>query len=113
MISLDCTHPDLLDFIKLKTDLDKVTKANISIRVNDDFMKAVVEDKEWELRFEVKDTGEVITKLEKASEIFRLLAKCNWNYAEPGILFWDKIEKWHLLSEDKNFKYSGVNPCAR
>ena len=60
MISLDCTHPDLLDFIKLKTDLDKVTKANISIRVNDEFMKAVNKDKAWEMKFTVEDTGEVI-----------------------------------------------------
>jgi ribonucleoside-diphosphate reductase alpha chain len=36
----------------------------------------------------------------------------NWDYAEPGLLFWDRITKWNLLSNDLEFKYAGVNPCA-
>lgn len=112
MISMDCHHPDIIDFIKLKTDLDKVTKANISVMVTDDFFNAVLNDEMWEMKFNVVDTNEVITKTEKASEVFKLLAKCNWGYAEPGILYWDNITNWNLLSEDKEFKYVGVNPCA-
>lgn len=111
MISMDCHHPDIIDFIKLKTDLDKVTKANISVMVTDDFFNAVLNDEMWEMKFNVVDTNEVITKTEKASEVFKLLAKCNWGYAEPGILYWDNITNWNLLSEDKEFKYVGVNPC--
>ena len=110
MISIDCTHPELLDFIEIKNDLDRVTKANISVKVSDDFMRAVVEDGDWELYF--KSEHEETRKVIKAKEVFRLLCKNNWNMAEPGILYWSRIEDYNLLSEDKEFKYDGVNPCA-
>ena len=111
MISIDCHHPDLEEFINIKNDLNAVTKANISVRITDDFMDAVVNKKDWNLFFETED-GDKLVKTVKAHEIFRLLAKNNWSMAEPGILFWDRIEKYNLLSEDPNFKYAGVNPCA-
>lgn len=110
MLSIDCTHPELLDFIEIKNDLNRVTKANISVRVSDDFMRAVVEDKEWELYF--KSEHEEIKKIVKAKEVFRILCENNWNMAEPGILYWSRIEDYNLLSEDKEFSYAGVNPCA-
>lgn len=110
MLSIDCTHPELLDFIGIKNDLNRVTKANISVRVSDDFMRAVVEDKEWELYF--KSEHEEIKKIVKAKEVFRILCENNWDYAEPGILYWSRIEDYNLLSEDKEFSYAGVNPCA-
>ena len=112
MISLDCHHPDIEDFIEIKSDLDKVTKANISIRVTDDFMDAVVNDKDFKLSFTRDETGETTEKIVKASEIFDKMCEMNWDYAEPGILYWDRIENYNLLSEDEEFKYAGVNPCA-
>ena len=111
MLSIDCNHPDLEEFIDIKNDLNAVTKANISVRVTDDFMGAVVNKKDWDLFFETEN-GDKLVKTVKAHEIFRLLAKNNWNMAEPGILFWDRIENYNLLSEDPDFKYAGVNPCA-
>ena len=111
MISIDCHHPDLEDFINIKNDLNAVTKANISVRITDDFMAAVVNKRDWDLFFETED-GDVLVKTVKAHEIFRLLAKNNWSMAEPGILFWDRIENYNLLSEDPDFHYAGVNPCA-
>ena len=110
MLSLDCTHPEVIDFINIKTDLERVTKANISVRVTDDFMKAVKNDEDWELYF--KSEHEEITKMVKAKDVFKLLAKNNWNMAEPGILFWDRISNYNILSEDEEFEYAGVNPCA-
>lgn len=112
MISLPCTHPDLEEFIEIKSDLDKVTKANISIMITDDFMRAVKTKNKFILEFTIESTGEKIEKEVDAYEIFHKMCKMNWDMAEPGILFWDKIEGWNLLSEDKNFKYAGVNPCA-
>lgn len=112
MISISDTHPDLEKFITIKSDLNKVNYANISVRISDAFMKAVEEDKDWELRFERKETGEVISKTVKAKELFRKLCEQNWNYAEPGMLFWDRINNYNLLSNTKSFKYAGVNPCA-
>ena len=111
MISISCDHPDLEKFIEIKSDLDKVTKANISVRVSDKFMEAVVKGETLILKF-VTDTGEVITKEVEAYPIFRKLAQMNWDYAEPGILFWDRITSWNLLSNNKEFSYAGVNPCA-
>lgn len=112
MISISDTHPDLEKFITIKSDLNKVNYANISVRISDAFMKAVEEDKDWELKFERKETGEVISKTVKAKELFRKLCEQNWNYAEPGMLFWDRINNYNLLSNTKSFKYAGVNPCA-
>ena len=110
MLSMDCTHSEIIDFINIKTDLNRVTKANISVRITDDFMKAVKNDEDWELYF--KTEHEEIKKTVKAKEIFKLLCKNNWDYAEPGILFWDRIKNYNILSEDENFEYAGVNPCA-
>lgn len=112
MISLDCHHPDLLDFINIKAKPDSVTKANISVRVTDDFMQAVENDADWIMAFDRPETGEHITKTAKARDIFNKLCLNNWNWAEPGILFWDRIEQYNMLEQDPNFEYAGVNPCA-
>ena len=111
MLSIDCNHPDLEEFIDIKNDLNAVTKANISVRVTDDFMKAVKNDLDWELKFETED-GDVLTKTVRAKQLFKKLAYNNWSMAEPGILFWDNIENYNILSEDEFFNYAGVNPCA-
>ena len=112
MISIPCDHPDLEEFIKIKQNTDKVTKANISIRVTDEFMRAVEERKPYTLKFTRESSGEEIIKEIDAHEIFMKMCEANWDWGEPGLLFWDNIENYNLLSEDKNFKYAGVNPCA-
>ena len=112
MISMDVNHPDIEDFIDIKTDLDRVTKANISVRINDEFMKAVLNKTMYECKFIVDSGREVITKEVDAHKLFMKLITNNWDFAEPGILFWDNIENNHLLSADKEFKYAGINPCA-
>ena len=112
MISLDCHHPDLLEFIDIKAKPNSVTKANISVRVTDDFMQAVEGDADWVMSFIRKETGETITKTAKARDIFHKLCENNWNWAEPGILFWDRIKGYSLLSNNEDFEYAGVNPCA-
>ena len=75
-------------------------------------MKAVEEDLEWELFFERKETGEKISRTVKAKDIFRLLCETNWDYAEPGLLFWDRMTGGNLQSENDEFSYAGVNPCG-
>ena len=112
MISLDCSHPDVPEFIELKTDLEKITKANISVRVHEDFMEAVKKNAEYTLHYTRETTGEVIEKKVNARELFRRITETNWDYAEPGALFWDRITSWNLLSNTKEFSYAGVNPCA-
>lgn len=110
MISISCEHPDLEEFINLKSNLDICTKANISVRVTDAFMRAVESDSKFRLHFTMED-GSEITKVINAREVFMLLAKRNWEMAEPGILYWDRISNYNLL-QNTEFKYAGVNPCA-
>lgn len=112
MISIPCDHPDLEEFIDIKTDLNRVTKANISVRITDGFMEAVKNKKPFTLSFTRAATGEKIEKVIDAYSFFKKMCKNNWNYAEPGMLFWDRIENWNLLSNDSEFEYAGVNPCA-
>lgn len=112
MISIDCAHPDLEEFIGIKSDLDRVTKANISIRVTNEFLEAAKNDEDYTLSFTRLETGEAVTKTVNAHDIFNKIATMNWDFAEPGILYWDKIKSWNLLSNTKEFEFAGTNPCA-
>ena len=112
MISIDCTHPDLEEFIDIKKDLNKVTKANISIQLSDEFMKAVRDNHPFKLYFKREETGEVIEKEADARKLFMKIAENNWEMGEPGCLFWDTISEYNLLSEYDDFSYAGLNPCA-
>lgn len=111
MLNMDVSHPDIEEFLNVKNDLTKVTKANISVNVTDEFMIAVKNDDLFTLRFQVEG-GEYITKEVEANVIYEQLCYNNWNMAEPGMLFSDRLDNWHLMSEDPNFEYAGVNPCA-
>lgn len=112
MLNIPCSHPDIEEFIDIKNNLDKVTKANISIDITDDFMEAVINKQPYTLSFTVESTGEVIEKVIDADKLFTKLAKNNWMMAEPGALFKTNIDSYHLMSEDEDFEYAGVNPCA-
>ena len=72
-------------------------------------MQAVIDNKDFTLHFTLED-GSVVTKTVNAKEVFMLLAKRNWEMAEPGILYWDRIREYNLL-EGTDFEYAGVNPC--
>lgn len=93
MISIDINHPDVLDFITIKRDLSKVTGANISIKLNDDFMKAVEANSDYNLRFpvdvDVKDAETVLTV--KAKNIWDEIIKSAHSVAEPGLMFWNSM----------------------
>lgn len=112
MLSISCEHPDLEEFIGIKSDLDRVTKANISIRITDKFMAAVKNRAPFTLSFTRLETKETITKEIDAYAMFHKMCEMNWDYAEPGMLFWDRINNWNLLSCDDEFEYAGTNPCA-
>lgn len=111
MLSLSCEHPDLEEFIGIKTDLNKVTSANISVRITDEFMEAVRENKKWKMSFTREATGETTIKIVPARELFHKLAECNWDYAEPGMLFWDRCCNYRLNTSERSMP-SGVNPCG-
>lgn len=111
MISLDCHHPDIEEFINLKSKQGVCEKANISVMVTDDFMQAVLEDKDWATEFDSPETGK-ITKTFKAKELLKLLAKRNWEWAEPGILYWDRIKSYNMNNNNPDYQLVGTNPCG-
>lgn len=111
MLSIDCNHPDIEEFINLKTKQGVCEKANISIKVSDEFMQAAIDDRDWVTTFSSQETG-TITKTFRARDLLKLLAKRNWEWAEPGLLYWDRITGYNMLDNDERFSYAGVNPCA-
>lgn len=112
MISIPSTHPDLEEFIDVKTENGAITGANISIEIDDQFMHCARHDHPYLLHFTVADTGEVFEKWVNAKELYRRIIANNWDWAEPGMLFWDRIESYHLMSKHPKFKFVGTNPCA-
>lgn len=116
MISLDCRHPDIERFINVKRDLKRVTGANISVKWTDDFMEAVKNNKEFTLRFPVDESIEKakITRKVNALEIWKQFIRANWESAEPGCLFIDRIQKNSLSDcyENQGFKTYSTNPCG-
>ncbi len=112
LIAMDCTHPDIEDFLTIKQNNDKVQGANISIKFTDEFMQAVKGNKNIQLYFKVKATGEEITKTINAGEFFAKFAEAQHGFAEPGALFIDTVRNWNMLSEYKDYKIDVTNPCA-
>ena len=142
MISIDVRHPDVEKFITIKQDLTKVTGANISIQLRDDFMKAVKNDEDYMLRFpcheepyekgipeELKKLLEetaynVLSKIRradgkiyyckkiKAREIWNKIIEAAHKSAEPGLMFLDK--HWDYSPDSVYPQYKGVttNPCG-
>ena len=111
MISMDVSHPDIEEFIDIKTDLNAVTKANISVKITDDFIKAVKNNTKYPCKFTLED-GSVICKYIDANKIMDKLALNNHRMGEPGILYWDRIQNYNLMQHFEDFGYAGVNPCA-
>lgn len=112
MLTMSCDHPDLEEFMSVKTDLERVTKANMSIRVSDEFMECVRDRKSYTQSFTRPESNQVIEKELNAAEFFEKLCHANWDYGEPGCLYWDRISDWNLLSEFPDYSYAGTNPCA-
>ena len=112
MISMPVSHPDIEDFINIKTDLNKITKANISLMIDDEFMNAVINKDKYYCKFKVEPTGEFFIREMDAYKLFMRLAKNNWSMGEPGMLFWDRITNYNVMSKDDTFELAGTNPCA-
>lgn len=86
MISMPIDHPDIEEFIDIKTDLNRITKANISVMITDEFMKAVENQEEFTCSFRIEEYNETITRVVDARKLFIRLCENNWNFAEPK--FW-------------------------
>ena len=114
MLSISIQHPDAEDFIDAKTSLDKVTGANISVRVSDEFMRAVVEDRHYTQQYPVLSDHPLYTKEIHARSLWNKIIHNAWQSAEPGVLFWDTITRESLPDcyADEGFRTISTNPCG-
>lgn len=111
MIGLDCSHPDIEEFLHIKETNHKLEHMNISILFTNEFMRAVKNGKNYTCSFFVPETGEAIKKRINAKEFFKRFCKVNWNYGDPGAMFIDTIRKNNLLSGYDDYKIEISNPC--
>ncbi len=114
MITMDVKHPDIEQFVAMKHDLTKVTGANVSVKISDDFMKAVENKESFTLQFPVNSDAPMITKEIQAEDLWDLIVESATKTAEPGLMMWDNIIN-NLPAEcyaDVGFKTLTTNPCG-
>jgi len=114
MITMDVRHPDIEQFVAMKHDLTKVTGANVSVKISDDFMRAVENKEKFTLQFPVESDKPSITKEIEANELWDLIVESATKTAEPGLMMWDNIVN-NLPAEsyaDVGFKTITTNPCG-
>ena len=112
MLTMDIAHPDIEDFITIKQDLTKVTGANISIRLSDEFMNAVISDSKFTLRWPIDSKEPSYTKEINAKKLWQQIITCAHNTAEPGLIFWDRQHHYSTSSVYPEFKNTSTNPCS-
>ena len=115
MLTISVHHPDIETFINIKRDLSKVTGANISIRLTDEFMQAVENETDYELRFPVEPEEErVVTQQTSATAIWDQIIESAHGSAEPGLLFWDNVLNYTPaeIYKDQGFHTISTNPCS-
>lgn len=112
MITMDIAHPDIEQFITVKQDLSKVTGANISVRISDEFMQAVAGNTDYTLRWPIDSKTPTYSKSIKARDLWSSIIKCAHNTAEPGIIFWDRQHHYSTSSVYPGFKNVSTNPCS-
>jgi len=114
MLSISVHHPQVMDFIKIKRDLTRVTGANISVRVTDEFMKAVKEKEDYQLRWPVDAENPEVSEMTNASDVWNALIEGAHASAEPGVLFWDTATRMTPSDAytDDGFGSVSTNPCG-
>jgi ribonucleoside-diphosphate reductase alpha chain len=112
MITISDSHPDVLDFCKIKRNRTSVRYANISVRVTGSFMRAVEQDDEWLLHYENAEDGIAVKKTIQARELWNELTVGARDWAEPGCLFWDTIRRYSSSDRYSGMEVVSTNPCA-
>jgi ribonucleoside-diphosphate reductase alpha chain len=115
MLSISVHHPEIRTFAQMKMDREKVTGANISIRVTDEFMQAVKDGTQVQLRFPVdRNVPSIYEESVDARELFTDIVTASHDCAEPGVLFWDTVKKYGPADAYEKYGYGSVstNPCG-
>ena len=114
MMSISINHPDSESFIDSKMEQGRITNANVSVRISDDFMKAVKEGKPFMQKYPVDSDNPLYTKEIDAKKLWDKIIHNAWQSAEPGVLFWDTITRESIPDcyADLGFKTLSTNPCG-
>jgi len=111
MLTMDVHHPDVIKFATMKHDVTKVTGANISVRLSDDFLKAVENDKEYEQRWPLEGDPKIV-RMVSAREVWNIIIESATTTAEPGLIMWDNMIKNLPAHCYPAFKTISTNPCS-
>ena len=114
MLSVSIKHPDSESFIDAKMEQGKVTGANVSVKLHDDFMQAVVDNKPYVQQYPIYGDDPKFTKEIDANALWKKIVHNAWKSAEPGVLFWDTITRESLPDcyADLGFRTVSTNPCG-
>ncbi len=114
MLSVSIKHPDSESFIDAKMTEGKVTGANVSVKLDDEFMEAAVNGKPYTQQFPIDSSNPMVTKEINASELWKKIVHNAWKSAEPGVLFWDTIIRESVPDcyADLGFRTVSTNPCG-
>jgi len=114
MLTISVKHPDAENFIDAKMAKGKVTGANVSVKIDDEFMKAVRDGKPYVQQYPIDSDKPVYTKEIDAQKLWKKIIHNAWSSAEPGILFWDTVAREAIPDcyADLGFKTVSTNPCG-
>ncbi len=112
MLSIHIKHMDAEDFINAKLDTNKITGANISVKIDNEFMNAVINGTTYTQQYPIDSDNPIYTKEVDARKIWNKLIENNWKSAEPGILFWDKLVNYSPSDSYPQYKTTSTNPCV-
>ena len=114
MLSLSIKHPDAERFIDAKVDTGKVTGANVSIKIDDDFMRAAIAGKSYHQQFPINSSEPLYQQDIDARKLWEKIIHNAWKSAEPGVLFWDTIIRESVPDcyADEGFVTVSTNPCG-
>ena len=114
MLSVSIKHPESEAFIDAKMTEGKVTGANVSVKIDDEFMQAVVNDKPYTQKFPIDSDHPLVSKEISAKQLWQKIVHNAWKSAEPGVLFWDTILRESIPDcyADLGFRTVSTNPCG-
>ncbi|WP_229728332.1 adenosylcobalamin-dependent ribonucleoside-diphosphate reductase [Marinicella pacifica] len=114
MLSVSINHPDAEDFIDAKLEQGKVTGANVSVRIDDGFMQAVADNKDYQQNYPVFSDDPKFSQTINARQLWQKIIHNAWQSAEPGILFWDTITRESVPDcyADLGYETVSTNPCG-
>ena len=114
MLSVSIKHPDSESFIDAKMTEGKVTGANVSVKIDDEFMQAVTSGTDYVQKYPIDAAEPMVSKSINAGELWKKIIHNAWKSAEPGVLFWDTIQRESIPDcyADLGFKTVSTNPCG-